>query len=491
MKERYGIAYIPTISLSTHIEGALVNVYAKPYGFGEDPTDQAPEQEQDARQAQELDCKAIRLDWDRVAAPLRPAGLYRSGYAAAAAVRSLGLKKPALAIYQTLHRQAYVDTLRLHPGTEATASNIEGRSGELAMALALLLAASRPPSGLVIATGQLGQIKGTRPEDPDVEVLPVGKLPEKLRLIERLAREKKLPRGPKHTDPVWLFTPTTFDNAGKQVAVETLPEMGQLRSLGITVIPVKTLSEPADRLKARRARWMWQDSAWLGGLACLPLVLGAVIYWWPNPPLTVTSPSLEIRVRDQNQGRSLPLEQVHSVYPDQILDLTCSQHEREFRYLLTVHSHGKVTIEEVIGPKPISYRIDDPDSPSVNSINISNSPDYWVVLLLVSSQFWSETQRHKLEISISASFSEPPKLPDRMRYRFDTFGCKKIMVNPNIAESGNFRGGYGFSPVKVPPPSPECADWTKQILETLNQKVPSKVRLDGYAFQIAPKNPSH
>ncbi|MCC8998164.1 MAG: hypothetical protein LM522_01500 [Candidatus Contendobacter sp.] len=488
--------------------------YARTYGFGEDLTDLTPEQIQSMRsEAQSLDEKAVRKQWDRVAAPLQKTGLYQSGCVAVGAVRKLGLKKPTLAMYQTLYRQAYVDLLRLHLAAAKVPSdwqthtgNIEGRSAELGLALALLLAATQASHRLVIATGRLGgQPTATRPEDPDVEVLSVGKLPEKLRLVEQLAKTRNLPRGQDHTDPVWLFTPTTSENGGEWVAVETLSEVARLKNLGITVIPVKTLKEAAGHLKAERARWMWQDSAWLGGIACLLLILGAIIYGLTRPPtplLPKTPPKLEITVGDRNNWSegSKPLQNVRLVYPGQTLGLIFSHHEGEFRYLLNLYSDGKADIEDIeanfkVGGEwkdsaPdrgfIDVKDEEPNTSVSTASTLSVVPIYWTFLLLVSDQPWEETQRRNLASRISSALNSKIKLPPSVQYRFETKGCEPVSIKVDFGVSGpySFRGPVAES--ALPPTDAICADWAKQLLEILNHQTQGKVRLSGYAFQVAP-----
>lgn len=487
MKERYSvnIPVVPVASAAVlETGGSLLEIYAQPHGFGEDPTDRLPAQAQDTRQAQALDDQAVRKQWDRVAAPLRQAGLYQSGCTAASAVRKLELKKPTLAVYQRLNRRAYVDTLRLHLAAarvpadwQTAAGNIEGRSAELGLALVLLLAASQAPHRLVIATGRLGgQPAGTRPEDPDVEVLSVGKLPEKLRLVERLAINKELPRGWDHSDPVWLFTPTTFDNDGEPVAVETLPEVARLQALGVTVIPVKTLGEAAGHLKAKRARWMWQDGACLGGVACLLLVSGAAIWRWPKDVM-VTPPALTIDVEDRETNQDLKkLEEVPYVSLNQKLDLKFSLHFGEFRYLLTLDGEGDAYLKPLdSGLTQHTGEIDDV------------SPKVLTLLMLVSGQSWTNDQQKYLAKTIS-DLRLKPELPDGVRYRFNLEKCGPISAPPmpDIA-TVSFRGGpVKFDKNRERPPLPAaCGDWALRLLDALRQQAPGKIRLDGQAFQVS------
>jgi hypothetical protein len=486
MKERYTV-YIPTVPLTAgrtvEAGGSLLEIYAEPFGSIKNLNNLPPEQAQEAQQAQTLNNKAIRKQWERVAAPLYTFDvLYKSGITAVASVQKLGLKRPLLAIYQWWKRQAYIESLRLYLAGTRTVDNaphdwrsashdVDGYSAELGLALALLMTASQAPHHLVIATGRLsGQPSGTSIKDPDdVEVLSVGKLPEKLRLIERLAIDKKLPRGRDHKDPVWLFTPTTFDNGE---GVKTLPEAGRLKDLGIAIIPVKTLGEAAGHLKAERARWMWQDGAMLGGIACLPLILSAMIYWWPKPPLPVTLPNLEINVLDQESNAPEPLQKVPNIYLDQELILGFSSHPDEFRYLLQLHSDGDTYID-FLPPEIITKKMEMKKFP----------PPNLTLLMLVTGKSWSENQQRNLAKMVS-DLRLQPKLSPRVQYRFTTEGCTPVNIASIKIAPTNIRGPR--VPLEDPSPNAVCAAWAMQLLETLKQQTQEKIRLSGCAFQVAP-----
>ncbi len=486
------MVYFPAITMvptaSSKAEGHLYEIYAQPYGFGEDPTDQIPDQgEQDdkvpdlalqsedprARQIEE-NRRNIHKGWDPVAAQLRRTGLFENGSESANKVRKLGLKIPPLALYQRFwKRHAYIDNLRLHlTGAKAP----EGNSAELAMALALLLAATWKPYPLVIATGRLGeQPSGTSDKEPDVEVLSVGKLPEKLRLVERLARDKELPRGREHTDPVWLFTPATLDDDGMQIAVEALPEVARLKALGVTVIPVKTLGEAAGYLKAKRARWMWQDWAWLGGIAGmvgLALMLNATIERLTPPP---PPPKLTVRVQDQ-ENKWPPLEKVFYVGPYQALKLEFTQNPGEFHYVLTLDSDGDAHFHHEFDPKKSE------DTITIPAIK-TESRGVFILLMLVSDQIWSRNQGEKLAEKI-ADLGLKPELPDGVRYRFDSEHCGP--VNAPVPDGFTSRGGPAQCTTCDQLPLPTvCDDWALQLLNTLRQLAPGKIRLDGIAFQVS------
>ena len=484
MTKRYTV-YFPTVPLAAagtpEIEGQLFGVYAQPYGFGEDPTDliSTPNQESGnppRRKEQDEDQKAIQKYWDRVTAPLRKAGFVKIGPGVAGKVRLLILKRPWLALYQRFWKpHAYIDHLRLHTATPVAvqawvaADSVEGRSSELALALALLLAACRAPHRLVIATGQLGEETGS-PRDPDIKVSSVGKIPDKLRLIHALASANQLPPQPGPRDPVWLFTPTTFNDHGEPVPVETLPEVAHLRELGITVIPVPTLREAARRLQAERVRWMWQDGAWLGGIAGmmgLALMLNTMIERLTPPP---PPPKLTVRVQNQ-ELKDVPYVGLH-----QALKLEFTQNPGEFHYVLTLDSDGDAHFLHQFDPKKSEDTI---TIPAVKT----ESRGVFILLMLVADRMWSRNQGEKLAEQV-ARLGLRPELPEGVRYRFDSEHCGPVDVP--VPDGLTFKGGPAQCTTCDQPPLPAaCDDWVLQLLNTLRQYAPGKIRLDGIAFQVS------
>ncbi len=249
-------------------EDRLIEVYTQHYAF-----DPLTKQEEAATLA--VDAKARDKDWDRVAAPLRKVGLYQAGCAAASAVRKLGIRQPLTALYQRISRLAWIEGQRLQPATAQGPS--EGRSAELGLALVLLMCASGSRHRQVIATGALGgQPRGV--VEDDVEVLPVGSLREKLRLVLTLARHDGVP-GLGHGRELLFFTPRQFERDGAWQDVGELPEIAELGRFGIRVVPVARLSEAAAELKALRARHLVHDHLMQGLLAAL-ILIAAVGYLW-------------------------------------------------------------------------------------------------------------------------------------------------------------------------------------------------------------------
>ena len=222
-------------------------------------------------EARRTDLKARDKDWDRVAAPLRKVGLYQAGCAAASAVRKLGVQRPLSALYQQVSRLAWIDRQRLHAATPQGPT--EGRSAELGLALVLLMCAAGSRERQIIATGALGgQPRGVL--EDDVEVQPVGSLPEKLRLVLELARQKALP-GLAFGRELLFFTPRRFQDAAGLHEVAELPEVDELAAAGVRVRPIERLGEAAGVLKARRARHLVADRVAAVLLLCL-VVAGAV-----------------------------------------------------------------------------------------------------------------------------------------------------------------------------------------------------------------------
>jgi hypothetical protein len=249
-------------------EDRLIEVYTQHYAFD-------PLTKQEEAASREVDAKARDKDWDRVAAPLRKVGLYQAGCAAASAVRKLGIRQPLTALYQRISRLAWIEGQRLQPAGARGPS--EGQSAELGLALVLLMCASGSRHRQIIATGALGGQPHGVAED-DVEVLPVGSLAEKLRLVTTLAQHGGLP-GVGSGQETLFFTPRRFERDGLWSEVASLPEVGQLKELGVQVVPVERLSQAATELKALRARHLFHDHLATAAVAAL-LVVALAGYGW-------------------------------------------------------------------------------------------------------------------------------------------------------------------------------------------------------------------
>jgi len=224
-----------------------------------------------------IDVKALDKDWDRVAAPLRKVGLYQAGCAAASAARKVGIDPPFTALYQRISRLAWIEGQRLQPAVGKGPS--EGRSAELGLALVLLMSASGSNDPQIIATGALGgQPRGVSSDD--VEVMPVGSVPEKLRLVAALARNKALPRFDERRK-LLFFVPKQFERDGAMHDTTSLSEVDELADLGVRVVPVGRLGEAAAILDARRSRHLFYDRLAQAAMIGL-MVLGTAGFAWSH-----------------------------------------------------------------------------------------------------------------------------------------------------------------------------------------------------------------
>jgi len=260
-------------------ENRLIEVYTQHYAFD-------PLTKQEEAASREVDAKARDKDWDRVAAPLRKVGLYQAGCAAASAVRKLGIRQPLTALYQRISRLAWIEGQRLQPAGAQGPS--EGRSAELGLALVLLMCASGSRHRQIIATGALGgQPRGVL--EDDVEVLPVGSLPAKLRLVSTLAQHQSLP-GVGWGGEVLFITPRRFEQDGEWLEVESLAEVAQLKTQGVRVVPVGRLSEAAAELKALRTRHLFHDRVAQALVAGLLVIAFTGYAWsaWQQRPIAIT-----------------------------------------------------------------------------------------------------------------------------------------------------------------------------------------------------------
>ncbi len=224
-----------------------------------------------------IDAKALDKDWDRVAAPLRKVGLYQAGCAAASAARKVGIEPPFTALYQHVSRLAWIEGQRLQPAVSKGPS--EGRSAELGLALVLLMSASGSHDQQIIATGALGGQPLGVSED-DVEVLPVGSVPEKLKLVTALARSKALPRFDERRK-LLCFVPKKYESDEGWADVTTLPVVEELADLGVRVVPVSRLGEAAALLNARQSRHLFYDRLAQAAMIGL-VVLGTAAFAWSH-----------------------------------------------------------------------------------------------------------------------------------------------------------------------------------------------------------------
>lgn len=252
MEERHRVL-IPVVG-SDPTKNQFIEVYTKPYTFGDDASDLVSES------------RALDKDWERVVAHLRQAKLYHAGCVAVGAVRKLGLPKPKLALYQWLKPQAWLERQRVYVYPEDIP--IEGHSAELGLALLLFIGASHSTAHrLVIATGALSR---QVIQAQDVKVLPVSQLAEKCELIIRYVRQNP-------SQKILFFTPC-YDEANN--AVERMPEIQALRDLGVTVLSIDRLSEAVKALKIKHTGYLLYDRVLQGLIAVFTTIFLVIGLYW-------------------------------------------------------------------------------------------------------------------------------------------------------------------------------------------------------------------
>lgn len=241
-------------------EGDLIEVYAGPAS--------APSADADAvQETLARERRALTRDWDPIAMPLRPLGLYRAGLAAVNAARRVRARPPRLALTQRLRRVDPLDGHRLY--AVAPRGVTEGDSAGLGLALALLLA-DQPAGAPVIATGALGASL-MRAQRTDVAVVPVAAIPDKLRLLHDLAQRGALDTGGSGRTLI-LLPAEGFDGQAPDIA----PSVAALNDLGFDVRPVASLGEALRHLRLPPARLQGADIAALAGIAGLTFALLSV-----------------------------------------------------------------------------------------------------------------------------------------------------------------------------------------------------------------------
>ena len=192
---------------------------------------------------------------------LRPINLHASGQRSMAAVQKLLTSRAKSGFH--------LDTRKVRFSNKPKSALVEGRSAELGIALAILLSGSGSSVRSVIATGVLEVLPGLL--DFDARVEPVESLDEKLRLIAESRRNGVLSR-----DIDRVLVPAPASGANENDALTEWDSVKALLSLGIRVIPVRTLREAArevnikltDRLAVVRA------AAAAAGLALMTAVSG-------------------------------------------------------------------------------------------------------------------------------------------------------------------------------------------------------------------------
>ncbi len=222
----------------------------------------------DAKDHESVD-KHLEKNIVSTVAGLRPLGRYESGLRAYLAVRRLlateqavidttpqparGLPgrikrifwnwRQASSLSRRKRLEFALDNRRLRSGSLACVGKITGNSSDLGLALCLLMDATQSRMKILAATGELAE---ESKEARDLSVKPVSGVQAKLRLLieqkksGQLADELKLVITPmQHI--LWIGEPA----CPVSELVKNLPEVGELRELGIRVCPVNSLAEAA------------------------------------------------------------------------------------------------------------------------------------------------------------------------------------------------------------------------------------------------------
>lgn len=200
--------------------------------------------------------------------------LGRQGERALSAVLKLHLE-PSLwrTPWQYFRRQIWL--ARLEPRiVNDLGVDFDGDSVTLGLALGAMLVGSNSPSQRIIATGDL-DVTDRGGDDQDPPVLPIGSLRTKFALVEAWGEKRR--REEQGRETVLFFIPIQElpDEPGRSDSIASWT--ARFRELGIALVPVATLGEAADRLKARRIRPIAEDHAirTAGAVLALGIVLAA------------------------------------------------------------------------------------------------------------------------------------------------------------------------------------------------------------------------
>lgn len=233
------------------------------------------------------DKMANEIGLEPVVAPLFAFNLAKMGLNALGRVRKYGLSKPLAAFYQWLNPQASLNQQRLHC-SGGVAGRIDGESGELGMALALLMGVTHCADKHIIATGRLTpKLVGEAQyiDQRDAKIYPVGSVVEKLRLVLQMAVNQQLPAKTRY-----FFIPTT--SLAEEIAQhgDTTQTLIQgLAQYHIQVKPVTWLSEAAKILNAHKTHslaWDWVLRGILIFSVLISVVWGGYV-WWRDRPIAL------------------------------------------------------------------------------------------------------------------------------------------------------------------------------------------------------------
>ncbi len=228
----------------------------------------------------DADKKAWIMALDPVVAPLFPFSLYTMGLSALSRVRKYGLRKPFAALYQKFNPQAALNQQRLHCATPI-AAKIDGESGELGMALCLMMGATQSPHSNIIATGRLTPKLDGEAEyqnTHDAKVYPISGLEKKLRLVKKNAEKNSLNHNTRY-----FFIPEVLHDGTLVKDDETIQALiKDLQALNIEVKAVACLSDAAKVLRVEKTRHLWGDLI-INFVLAITITLGggwSAYEWW-------------------------------------------------------------------------------------------------------------------------------------------------------------------------------------------------------------------
>lgn len=210
---------------------------------------------------------------ERAISELLEVGLYGAGQAARAAVRqALGLR-----FFQPL--TARLSLYPLNPGDFLGLGEENSDSAQLGLALALLMCRAQSPARVIMATGALDIVTGSR----EVAVRPVAHVGEKLQLLhDAHARPGASPA------PALALIPSREPD-GADPLQRHAALIARLDAMGTRVVPVATLAEAVRWLGATRAWVPWPQklaaAALLGAVLAVGGALG--VRAWQQRPIAL------------------------------------------------------------------------------------------------------------------------------------------------------------------------------------------------------------
>lgn len=197
---------------------------------------------------------------DRSISELLESGLYQAGQQARAAIRRLKLGGG------WLDRPAPVALSIVNPGDVAGLAPDNSASAEVGLAIAMLMYLAQSSNQTVIATGALD----VNSADPDGPIRPVHHLTAKFDTAERYFLQSGVP-----APPALFFTPE-LDVDGTPIKEKHADAIRSLGSVGIEIVPVRSLRAAGARLRALNLRQRARD-LWLQRCAAAAAILAFVV----------------------------------------------------------------------------------------------------------------------------------------------------------------------------------------------------------------------